>query len=139
MSSVVRRPLACVASRLRCPVCAQPLAPAAGALRCSCGHSLDVAREGYVTLFEAGVGHAFGYDVRMVAARVNVEQAGYFAPLTAALVQTVGGFAGADTSLAPLRRGAIDLTDSSAGGRRDDRITPNSSTRRLACPHRRIL
>jgi SAM-dependent methyltransferase len=66
---------------------------------CSHGHSFDVAREGYVTLFEAGVGHAFGDDVRMVASRADVEQAGHLEPLTAALVQTAGRFAGADTSL----------------------------------------
>lgn len=99
MPSVVPRPLACVASRLRCPVCFQPLAPSAGALMCSHGHSFDVAREGYVTLFETGVAHAFGDDVRMVAARTNVEQAGHLEPLTAALVQTAGRFAGADISL----------------------------------------
>lgn len=48
--SAVPRPLACVAGRLCCPVCSQPLAPAAGTLTCSRGHSFDVAREGYVTL-----------------------------------------------------------------------------------------
>ena len=66
---------------------------------CSHGHSFDVAREGYVTLFETGVGHACGDDVRMVAARANVEQAGHLEPLTDALVQTAGRFASSDTSL----------------------------------------
>lgn len=52
-----------------------------------------------MTLFETGVGHAHGDDVRMVTARANVEQAGHFEPLTAALAQTAGGFAGVGTSL----------------------------------------
>jgi len=99
VSAAVPRPLACVAGRLRCPVCSQPLAPAAGSLTCPRGHSFDVAREGYVTLFGTGAGHAFGDDVRMVAARANVERAGHFEPLTGALVRAAGGFACADTSL----------------------------------------
>jgi 23S rRNA (guanine745-N1)-methyltransferase len=97
--SAVPRPLARLADRLRCPVCSQALAPSAGALTCSHGHSFDVAREGYVTLFETGVGHALGDDVRMVAARAIVEQSGCLEPLTAALVGAVRGFADADTSL----------------------------------------
>jgi len=97
--SAVPRSLACVAGWLRCPVCSQPLAPAVGALTCSRGHSYDVAREGYVTLFATGVGHAVGDDAGMVAARANVEQAGQFEPLTAALVETAGAVADAGTSL----------------------------------------
>lgn len=99
MSSAVPRPLAAVAPWLRCPVCSQPFAPVAGALACSRGHSFDVARSGYVTLFETGVPHPFGDDGTMVEARANVEQAGHFEPLRAALVRTAGEFAGADTSL----------------------------------------
>jgi 23S rRNA (guanine745-N1)-methyltransferase len=96
--SAVPRSLACVAGWLRCPVCSQPLAPAVGALTCSRGHSYDVAREGYVTLFATGVSHAFGDDAGMVAARAKVERAGQFEPLTAALVQAAGAVAGAGTS-----------------------------------------
>ena len=69
-----------------------------GALTCSRGHSYDVAREGYVTLFAAGVGHAFGDDAGMVAARAKVEQTGQFEPLTAALVENAAAVA-AGTSL----------------------------------------
>jgi 23S rRNA (guanine745-N1)-methyltransferase len=58
-----------------------------------------VAREGYVTLFETGATHASGDDVRMVAARTDVEQAGHFKPLTAALVRTAADLASVDTSL----------------------------------------
>lgn len=99
MPHVVPRPLACVAGRLRCPVCSRPMAPAPGALMCPAGHSYDVAREGYVTLFATGVRHAFGDDADMVGARVNVERAGHFEPLTAALVETVDRVADAGTSL----------------------------------------
>ena len=98
MPSAVPWSLASVAGWLRCPVCSQPLAPVLGALTCSRGHSYDVAREGYVTLFAAGVGHAFGDDAGMVAARAKVEQTGQFEPLTAALVENAAAVA-AGTSL----------------------------------------
>ena len=52
-----------------------------------------------MSLFATGVRHAFGDDPGMVAARVNVEQAGHFEPLTAALVETAGGVADAGVSL----------------------------------------
>ena len=39
---------------LRCPVCGQTLANAGSALRCSAGHSFDVAKEGYVNLLTGG-------------------------------------------------------------------------------------
>lgn len=73
--------------------------PAVEALICTAGHRYDVAREGYVSLFAAGVRHASGDDSGMVAARVHVEQAGHFEPLTAALVETAGGVADARISL----------------------------------------
>lgn len=94
MPSAVPRPLACVADRLHCPVCLQPLAPSVGALTCSRGHRHDVAREGYITLFARSVGHSLGDDAGMVAARAVVEQAGHFEPLTAALVETARTVAG---------------------------------------------
>lgn len=99
MRSAVPRPLASVAGRLRCPVCSQPLAPAPRALTCPRGHSYDVAREGYVTLFATSAGHALGDDAGMVAARASVEQAGHFEPLTRALVDTARAVAGPSTSL----------------------------------------
>ena len=40
---------------LRCPVCAGELSESDGALRCASGHSFDIARQGYVSLF-AGAG-----------------------------------------------------------------------------------
>lgn len=100
MSPAVPDPLASVAGRLCCPVCSQPLAPEERTLRCARGHSYDVSREGYVTLFAKGVRHPVGDDAGMVAARAKVEQAGHFEPLTAALVETADRVADADTSLA---------------------------------------
>jgi 23S rRNA (guanine745-N1)-methyltransferase len=83
---VVPRPLAAVADRLLCPVCRDGLAPVPGGLACANGHHHDVAREGYVALLAGPVGRATGDDGEMIAARVEIEAAGHFAPLSAALV-----------------------------------------------------
>jgi 23S rRNA (guanine745-N1)-methyltransferase len=95
----VPQPLARVAGSLCCPVCSQPLAPAVGALTCSRGHGYDVARAGYVSLFATGVAHAFGDEPGMVGTRANIERAGHFEPLTAALAETAGVVAGDETPL----------------------------------------
>lgn len=88
------RALACVAGRLRCPVCSLPLAPITGMLACSRGHCYDVARAGYVSLMPVGAGRPpIGDAATMVAARARVEQTGHFEPLTAALVETVSALA----------------------------------------------
>jgi 23S rRNA (guanine745-N1)-methyltransferase len=92
--SVVPAPLASIAQRLQCPVCAQRLAPAPGSLICPHRHSFDVAREGYVTLQRPSRRPATGDDAGMVAARAAVQQAGHFRPLTGALneeARRVGG------------------------------------------------
>jgi 23S rRNA (guanine745-N1)-methyltransferase len=83
---VVPRPLAAVAELLLCPVCGDRLAPVPGGLACAHGHHHDLAREGYVALLGGPVGRAAGDDREMVAARVEMEAAGHFAPLSAALV-----------------------------------------------------
>jgi 23S rRNA (guanine745-N1)-methyltransferase len=83
--SAVPAALASIAERLQCPACAAQLAPMPGSLACPRGHRFDVARQGYVTL-QAPVGRpAAGDDPAMVAARAAIQQAGHFAPLTAAL------------------------------------------------------
>jgi 23S rRNA (guanine745-N1)-methyltransferase len=81
----VPRPLAAVADLLLCPVCGDRLAPVAGGLACENGHHHDLAREGYVALLGGPVGRAAGDDGEMIAARVAMEAAGHFAPLSAAL------------------------------------------------------
>jgi 23S rRNA (guanine745-N1)-methyltransferase len=82
----VPRPLAAVADLLLCPVCGDRLAPVPGGLACANGHHHDVAREGYVALLAGPVGRAAGDDGEMIAARVEMEAARHFAPLSAALV-----------------------------------------------------
>jgi 23S rRNA (guanine745-N1)-methyltransferase len=97
--SVVPPPLARLAELLQCPNCGLELSPAAGALACAHGHSHDIAREGYVTLLDGPVGRAAGDDVAMVAARVEIERAGHFAPLSAAIVDVALAPASDDPSL----------------------------------------
>jgi len=74
--------LAEVVARLRCPHCAAagtdaPLAESDRTLRCSRGHSFDIAREGYVNLLR-GAAPAATETPEMVAARDRVLSAGHF-------------------------------------------------------------
>jgi len=64
--------------------------------RCSSGHAFDVARQGYLSLL-AGARPPAGDDAAMVAARERVLDAGWYAPLTAALARAAapGGRPGA--------------------------------------------
>ncbi|MEV4318438.1 putative RNA methyltransferase [Actinocrispum sp. NPDC049592] len=62
---------------LRCPLCETPFALADRALRCTSGHSYDVAKQGYVNL----VGTAPGDSKEMVAARAEFLASGHFSPL----------------------------------------------------------
>src|SRR5438552_7505110 len=87
LPSTVPASLGTIARRLRCPVCAEPLAPGPGSLICRHGHSYDVARHGYVTLRAPRGSAAVGDDAGMVAARLAVHEAGHFEPLTVALAQ----------------------------------------------------
>jgi 23S rRNA (guanine745-N1)-methyltransferase len=74
-----------VLAALRCPVCREPLAASAGALRCAAGHAFDVAREGYVNLLGGRKSGIVGDDARMVQARARFLAAGHLAPLAEAL------------------------------------------------------
>ncbi|MER6755740.1 putative RNA methyltransferase [Micromonospora echinofusca] len=77
-----------IVDRLRCPVCAEPLAEVAtggaGALRCPRRHSFDVARQGYVNLLAGRAPHA-GDTAEMVAARADFLSAGHYDLISAAL------------------------------------------------------
>lgn len=78
-------------AQLRCPVCRHRLhqaEPAQPALRCSSGHSFDIARQGYVDLTAGRVTHE-GDTADMVAARADLLARGYFAAVTDAIRETV--------------------------------------------------
>jgi 23S rRNA (guanine745-N1)-methyltransferase len=80
------RVLADVVDLLRCPVCADRLELGDGLLRCPSGHSFDIARQGYVSLF-AGRGRAGEADTPdMLEARDAFLGAGHFRRLGEALV-----------------------------------------------------
>jgi len=65
---------------LSCPTCSGGLSLDGGRLRCSLGHSFDVARQGYVNLL-AGAEPGNADTADMLAARQRVQGAGIFAPV----------------------------------------------------------
>ncbi|WP_328423386.1 23S rRNA methyltransferase [Micromonospora sp. NBC_00389] len=77
-----------IVDRLRCPVCAEPLAEVAAggasALRCPRRHSFDVARQGYVNLLAGRAPHV-GDTAEMVAARADFLSAGHYDLISTAL------------------------------------------------------
>ncbi|WP_442933296.1 putative RNA methyltransferase [Micromonospora psammae] len=93
-------------ARLRCPVCAEPLAAATDtrALRCPRRHSFDVARQGYVNLLTGRAPHV-GDTAEMVAARADFLTAGHYDVISAALARaaaTAVATAGAGVGAYPL-------------------------------------
>ncbi|MFD2766882.1 putative RNA methyltransferase [Micromonospora eburnea] len=80
-----------ILDRLRCPVCAEPLAETtagtARALRCPRRHSFDIARQGYVNLLAGHAPHT-GDSTEMVAARADFLAAGHYDTVAAALAAT---------------------------------------------------
>jgi 23S rRNA (guanine745-N1)-methyltransferase len=78
-----------IVEHLRCPVCGDRLEAAAAALRCSAGHSFDLARQGYVDLTAGRVTHA-GDTAEMLSARQALLEAGHFRVLSEALEAAVG-------------------------------------------------
>jgi 23S rRNA (guanine745-N1)-methyltransferase len=77
-------PVAC----LRCPHCSGALVEAGGALRCTSGHSFDVARQGYVDL--SGGHRVAGDTAAMIAAREAFLAAGHFDAIADAVRTAVG-------------------------------------------------
>ncbi|MHA3704125.1 putative RNA methyltransferase [Jatrophihabitans sp. YIM 134969] len=73
---------------LRCPVGAEPLARVDRSLRCSAGHSFDIARQGYVSLFAGARPHA-GDTAAMIAARDRFLASGHYATIAAAVARAV--------------------------------------------------
>jgi 23S rRNA (guanine745-N1)-methyltransferase len=79
-----------VVGYLACPVCSQGLTRQGQVVRCTSGHSFDIARGGYVTLRAAPDRPLPAADTSaMVAARERFLGAGHYGPLVAALRDTV--------------------------------------------------
>lgn len=64
-----------------CPVCFSGLAAQPGVLRCPKGHSFDVARQGYVNLFN-GPAPAHADSAAMLDARARVHESGLLDPVS---------------------------------------------------------
>lgn len=79
--------LADVVGYLRCPHCGGELALGVGVVRCSVGHSFDVARQGYVSLLPGTPRAGSGDSADMVAAREAFLPAGHYEPLGEAVVE----------------------------------------------------
>ncbi len=99
-----------VVAWLRCPHCGGRLALAGGSVGCGSGHSFDIARQGYVSLLQAGA-RGGGDTATMVRARSEFLATGHFAPIAAAL----GDAAVRATASAKPRQGPGCVVDVGAG------------------------
>ncbi len=77
-----------VVELLICPHCEGGLSSAGPTLRCSAGHSFDVARHGYVNLLPGGRRPRTGDTASMVRARQAFLEGGHFAGLRDAIIET---------------------------------------------------
>jgi 23S rRNA (guanine745-N1)-methyltransferase len=91
--------IADVLTCLRCPICTQDLTKAGNTVRCTAGHSYDLARQGYLNLLGAASPNADTAD--MVTARAEFLGAGHYAPL----VERLGALA---TEAAPSEGIVVD-------------------------------
>ena len=76
---------------LICPVCKGILKREERLFRCDCGHSFDLAKQGYVNLLlsQQSKGRHHGDDKAMVASRRAFLEKGYYSPLREALAEEV--------------------------------------------------
>ncbi|MEU0563838.1 putative RNA methyltransferase [Nonomuraea sp. NPDC005983] len=81
--------LADIIEYLACPVCRAELRLDGATLRCAQGHGFDVAKQGYVSLLTGSRPPGTADTADMVAARAAFLDAGRYAPLAAALAETV--------------------------------------------------
>ncbi|WP_449291493.1 putative RNA methyltransferase [Nonomuraea marmarensis] len=81
--------LADIVEYLICPVCRADLRLGESTLRCVQGHTFDVAKQGYVSLLVGSRPPGTADSAAMVAARAEFLDAGHYAPLTAAVAETV--------------------------------------------------
>lgn len=77
--------LAAVAEVLSCPECDRGLSCAPGTLRCSRGHSFDIARQGYISLLTGAATKLTGDTAAMLDARAAFQRTGNFAPIADAV------------------------------------------------------
>lgn len=80
-------PLAAVAEVLSCPVCGRGLVCADRVLRCTEGHSFDIARQGYVSLLSGAATKLTGDTAAMLEARAAFQGAGFFEPIATAVAE----------------------------------------------------
>lgn len=75
---------------LCCPICGEQLNKDSGSFRCRQGHSFDVARQGYVNLLTVDKKHSLhpGDTREQVLARREFLEAGFYAPIAQALIDT---------------------------------------------------
>ena len=76
---------------LRCPLCNDGLVEADRTLRCSLGHSFDVARQGYVNLLPGDARPHTADTGEMVAARVSFLASGLLEGVRAAIAEAATG------------------------------------------------
>ncbi|MFC4111490.1 putative RNA methyltransferase [Nonomuraea zeae] len=88
--------LADIVDYLICPVCRSGVRLGGSALRCAQGHAFDVARQGYVSLLVGSRPPGTADSAAMVAARAAFLDAGHYAPLTAAVAESVRACTGAE-------------------------------------------
>ncbi|GAA3568876.1 hypothetical protein GCM10022419_057120 [Nonomuraea rosea] len=81
--------LADIVDFLICPVCRAGVRLGDSALRCAQGHAFDVAKQGYVSLLVGSRPPGTADSAAMVAARADFLDAGHYAPLSAAVAETV--------------------------------------------------
>ncbi len=96
----VTMPIDAALSFLRCPQCADDrgLTRLDGSLRCPAGHSFDLARSGYVSLFPPGATKHAGDSVAMVQARAQFLAAGHFTSLARAITAAAADAIAATTA-----------------------------------------
>lgn len=81
--------LGLVVDRLACPICQDALTMTASALSCTAGHSFDIARQGYVCLFDGRSRANTGDTAAMVAARERFLGTGHYLPVARAVSDAV--------------------------------------------------
>lgn len=129
---------------LRCPHCAGELARDGGVVACTSGHTFDVARQGYVSLFGPHPRPGTDDTADMVAARAAFLESGRYSVLAQAVADTCARVVPHDGSGCVVDVGAgtgyylarvLDLLDEYPGVALD---LSRSALRRAARAHRRI-